>query len=133
MKYFLDTNIIIYAVKGNFPNIKEHFERVPSFNIYISSIVKAEIEYGAKKSADYMKTIKIYNKFMNIYNVVPFTEKETKIYGNIRSDLEASGNIIGTNDLLIASTVISHDGILVTHNTKEFERFKNLRIEDWTK
>ena len=132
MKYFLDTNIIIYAVKGTYPKIIEHFEKVPSFNIFIPSIVKAELEYGAKKSKNYQKSINIYNKFLDIYNVVPFTEDETIIYGDIRSVLEKSGNIIGANDMLIASIVKSHDGVLVTHNTKEFKKIDNLRIEDWT-
>ncbi len=36
------------------------------------------------------------------------------------------------NDLLIASTVIAEKGILVTHNTKEFERIPELNIVDWT-
>ena len=132
MKYFLDTNIIIYAIKSSYPKIKEHFEKVPSFNIFIPSIVKAEIEYGAKKSNDYAKVIELYNKFMCAYNVVSFAEEESIIYGDIRSDLEKMGKVIGANDMLIASIVISYDGVLVTHNTKEFERIKNLRIEDWT-
>jgi tRNA(fMet)-specific endonuclease VapC len=45
--------------------------------------------------------------------------------------LESIGNIIGGNDLLIASTVLANDGILVTHNTKEFNRVENLIVEDW--
>ncbi len=132
MKYFLDTNIIIYAVKGTYPKLIEHFENVPSFNIFIPSIVKAELEYGAKKSKDYKKAINIYNKFLDIYNIIPFTEEETIIYGDIRSKLEKSGSVIGGNDMLIASIVKSHDGVLVTHNKKEFERIEGLRIEDWT-
>lgn len=133
MKYFLDTNIIIYAVKGKYPSIVEHFENIPSYNIFVPSIVKAEIDYGAKKSSNYEKTISIYNKFLEIYNVVPFTNDETFIYGNIRSDLEKNGKIIGGNDMLIASIALSHDGVLVTHNVEEFSRIKNLKIEDWTK
>lgn len=133
MKYFLDTNIIIYAVKGKYPSIVEHFENIPSYNIFVPSIVKAEIDYGAKKSSNYEKTISVYNKFLEIYNVVPFANEEVPIYGNIRSKLEKDGKIIGGNDMLIASIVLSHDGVLVTHNVEEFSRIKNLKIEDWTK
>lgn len=132
MKYFLDTNIIIYAVKGLYPNTIRNFEKIPSFNIYIPSIVKAEIEYGAKKSNSYEKTINIYNKFIDIYNIIPFTNEEVSIYGDIRSELENKGQAIGANDILIASIVISHNGILVAHNVEEFKRVKELKIEDWT-
>ena len=53
MKYYLDTNIIIYAMKNEYPNIKNHFLRVPSSSIVIPNIVLAEIEYGARKSKNY--------------------------------------------------------------------------------
>lgn len=132
MNYFIDTNIIIYAIKGSYPNIMEKFKSTPSFEIMIPSIVSAELEYGAKKSSDYQKTIEVYRKFLSIYKVVPFTENEIEIYGDIRSELEKGGNMIGANDLLIASIVLSHNGILVTHNVGEFARIKKLKIEDWT-
>ena len=132
MNYFIDTNIIIYAIKGNYPNIMEKFKSTLSFEIMIPSIVSAELEYGAKKSSDYQKTIEVYRKFLSIYKVVPFTENEIEIYGDIRSELEKGGNMIGANDLLIASIVLSHNGILITHNVGEFARIKKLKIEDWT-
>lgn len=132
MDYFIDTNIVIYALKNTYPSIMQHFENAPSYNIVIPSIVKAEIEYGAKKSKNYKRTLELYNSFLRIYSIIPFTDKEASIYGDIRADLEKSGNVIGANDMLIASIVISHNGILVTHNTKEFSKIKNLKIEDWT-
>ena len=44
MKYFLDTNIIAYFMKGKYPKLKEHFESVDTSSILIPSIVLAEIE-----------------------------------------------------------------------------------------
>ena len=63
MQYYLDTNIIIYAIKGSYPNLMEHFKNVPKESIVIPEIVFAEIEYGARKSGNYEKTIEKYNKF----------------------------------------------------------------------
>ena len=40
---------------------------------------------------------------------------------------------LDTNYLLIASTVLSKGGILVTNNEKEFSRIPGLKIENWTK
>jgi predicted nucleic acid-binding protein len=42
-----------------------------------------------------------------------------------------NANIIGSNDLFIASIVLAHNGILVTHNTDEFKRVSGLKIDDW--
>lgn len=132
MKYYLDTNIIIYAMKNKYPNIKNHFLKVPSSSIVIPNIVLAEIEYGARKSKNYKKTIDVYNQFTNTFEMAEFSIKAVKEYGNIRKDLGKKGKIIGPNDLIIAAIVKSEDGILVTHNTNEFSIVKGLKIEDWT-
>ena len=132
MKYFLDTNIIIYFIKGQFPAIKEHFRGTPMQSIVIPSVVIAEIEYGARKSINYEKTISIYKKFTDNFIKVPFTLEAAIAYGKIRSDLERQGQPIGANDLFIASTVLSEGGILVTHNLREFSRIRGLKLEDWT-
>lgn len=132
MRYYLDTNIIIYALKNTFPSIKSHFEKIPAQSILIPDIVMAEIEYGAKKTVDYNKTIQHYNQFTDIFLKEPFDYKCAKAYGIIRSTLEKQGTPIGANDMLIAATVLANKGILVTHNTKEFSRINGLLIEDWT-
>ena len=131
MKYFLDTNIIIYAVKGMFPNLKKHFAMVPSTSIVIPSVVCAELEYGARFSRDYHKTKAIYSAFVREFQVANFGKAEAEAYGRIRSQLEKSGKLIGPNDLIIASTAFD-GGILVTHNVKEFSRVPGLALEDWT-
>ena len=132
MKYYLDTNIIIYAMKNEYPNIKNHFLKVPSSSIVIPNIVLAEIEYGARKSKNYKKTIDVYNQFTNVFEMAEFSMKAVKEYGNIRKDLEKQGKVIGPNDLIIAAIVKSEGGTLVTHNINEFSRVKGLKIEDWT-
>ena len=132
MKYYLDTNTIIYFIKGKYPALVHHFANVPRQSILIPEIVAAEIEYGAQKSTDYKQTIARYKLFTDAFEKVAFTSKATVIYGKVRADLEKSGTPIGPNDLIIAATVMAEDGILVTHNVKEFSRIKGLQVEDWT-
>lgn len=133
MKYYLDTNTIIYSIKGTYPSLVEHFKNVPKESIVIPEIVLAEIEYGARKSNNYNKTIKKYNEFTDYFDIAYFDKNASISYGIIRSELEKIGKQIGPNDLIIASIAQANEGILVTHNTKEFERIKELKIEDWTK
>lgn len=132
MKYYLDTNTIIYYIKGKFPALINHFGSVPRQSILIPEIVLAEIEYGARKSDNYEQTISKYRMFTDSFEKVAFARRASSIYGTIRADLEKKGIPIGPNDLIIASTVLAEDGVLVTHNIKEFGRIPNLRIEDWT-
>lgn len=130
MKYFLDTNIIVYAVKGMFPEIRKHFEQIPATSIVVPSIVCAELEYGARRSRDYAKTKALYDAFLREFLIVPFDKTAAKAYGKIRHQLEEQGMPIGPNDLVIAATAMG--GCLVTHDVREFSRIEGLRIEDWT-
>ena len=131
MKYFLDTNIIIYALKNTFPNIRNQFEKTPFTSIVVPDIVLAELEYGARKSNNYEKTIDLYNQFTNNFETFYFDKNSIIEYGKIRNTLQKTGNIIGANDLIIASIVKANRGILVTHNVKEFTKVEGLMIEDW--
>ena len=57
----------------------------------------------------------------------------TYVYAEIRSETEKKGEIVGPNDLLIASIVKFHTGILITNNCAEFKRIKGLKMENWVK
>jgi len=131
MKYYLDTNICIYFLKGKYESIRNRLQKSHPDEIKICSIVKAELLYGAEKSNKREDNLRKVSDFLFPFEIVAFDDNATKTYAKIRSELEKSGKIIGPNDLLIASTVLEHDGVLVTHNSKEFERVKNLHIEDW--
>lgn len=122
MRYFLDTNICIYALKNKFPRIKEIMENLSPFDIAIPSMVKAELYYGALKSEKKSKVISSLERFLSPFEVIPFGDREIMVYARIRANLEKNGNIIGPNDLIIAAITLSHGATLVTHNKNEFKR-----------
>ncbi len=132
MRYFLDTNICIYALKNKFPRIKEIMENLSPFDIAIPSMVKAELYYGALKSEKKSKVISSLERFLSPFEVIPFGDREIMVYARIRANLEKNGNIIGPNDLIIAAITLSHGATLVTHNKNEFKRVEDLVVEDWT-
>ena len=132
MKYFLDTNILSYIVKGKYPNILEHMKKVPAQCICIPSVVKAEIEFGARKSDNYDKLMMTYMRLLEPFDIKDFDSDASYWYGIIRERLSKNGIIIGPNDLMIASIVRANNGTLITHNTDEFKRIEELRLEDWT-
>ena len=132
MKYMLDTNICIYAVKRKFDCLAEKLFSQSKKNICISSIVKSEIEYGICKSAAPEKNRQAFKNFLKGIAILPYDEAAAKEYGEIRAALERQGKPIGGNDLLIAAHCRALNYILVTHNLKEFSRVENLEIEDWT-
>ena len=79
------------------------------------------------------KNIKQVEDFCRMFEIVPFDKAAVWVYAEIRANLERKGQIIGQNDLVIAATVLSRNGILITNNIKEFSRIEGLLYEDWTK
>jgi tRNA(fMet)-specific endonuclease VapC len=97
--------------------------------IAIPVIVMHEIAFGAYKSS---KTEQHLRNFENLgLSKVDFTEDDALCSGKIRAHLAARGTPIGANDTLIAAQALTRDLILVTHNTREFARVPDLKLEDW--
>lgn len=95
------------------------------------SIVKAELLYGALKSARPDRNVGRLRPFFNRFVSLPFDDASAEEYGQIRVALEMAGTPIGSNDLCIAAIARTNDLALVTHNTDEFSRVDELRLEDW--
>jgi len=131
MLYFLDTNICIYLIKNKPPEVKKYFDLVPVENVGISSVVLSELTYGVHKSNSIDKNTKALQHFILPFQVYDYTEKACNCYGEIRSDLERKGEIIGSMDLMIAAHALSEDATIVTNNTKEFCRVEGLNVENW--
>ncbi|WCL50777.1 type II toxin-antitoxin system tRNA(fMet)-specific endonuclease VapC [Leptospira sp. GIMC2001] len=129
--YLLDTNICIYIIKQKPPQVLKKLNLKRKSDIYISSISVAELEFGVSNS-DYPERNKVsLISFLSIFNILNFDDIDASEFGNIKSFLRKSGKIIGTMDLLIASQARARNLILVSNNTKEFERVPNLKLENW--
>ena len=66
------------------------------------------------------------------FEVVPFDKSDARVAGAIRSELEAEGRPIGPYDLLIAGQARARGLTLVTADSDEFQRVKDLDGEDWS-
>lgn len=87
----------------------------------------SEIKDGHNQSAAYQlltDTILMLSEF----DVLQYDAQAREIY----QSLKAQRIRVGTQDMRIASIVISHNGILLTRNRRDFEKIPNLLIEDWT-
>ena len=131
--YFLDTNTCIYFLNGKYESLRTKILSTPPNEISIPAIVKAELLLGAYKSQKKKENVEKVEKFLEPFEVVPFFDLISYVYADLRNETEKVGENVGPNDLLIASIVKFHDGILVTNNVKEFERIKGLKIENWAK
>jgi len=129
--YLLDTNICIYIIKKKPDDVIIKLKSKSKKDIYISSITIAELEYGVSKSKFPEKNKIALIEFLSIFKILNFDDHDAMEFGIIKSDLESKGKIIGPMDLLLAAQAKSKNLILITNNTKEFERIKDLKIENW--
>ncbi len=131
MKYLLDTNTCIRYLNGTASGVLNRLRDTPMDEVAVCAVVKAELFYGAAKSAHPEKTLAKQRAFLDSLTSLPFDDVAAEKYSAIRAHLERQGTPIGPNDLMIAAIALARDLTLVTHNTREFSRVPNLKIEDW--
>jgi tRNA(fMet)-specific endonuclease VapC len=128
----LDTNICVYIIKKKSENVLTQLKKHKDDGLFISAITLAELEFGNENSL-YKERNKIaLIEFLTIIDVKYFDAPVAKEYGIIKKDLKSRNSIIGPLDMLIGAHAKSLNMILVTNNVKEFERIKDLKIENWT-
>ena len=127
---FLDTNTVIHYLRGK-ESVVSRLQATSRRELAIPSVVAYEIEYGMLKSGS-ERGKSLVSGLLRDLKEVPFDQEAARESARIRLDLETRGVMIGPMDLLIAGSAVSHGAVLVTSNTKEFSRVKNLRVLDWT-
>ena len=131
MKYMLDTNICIYAMKNKPEKVLQRLKEEINEGVCISSITLAELEYGMKYSSNPAKNEQALLRFLVPLSVLPFGAAAAAEYGEIRMFLQKQGTPIGPLDMLIAGHAKVEGITLVTNNVREFERVPLLEIENW--
>lgn len=132
MKYMLDTNICIYLIKKISPKVLKHLQSRVAGEIGMSSVTLAELRYGVEKSRHVEKNRQALDEFILPLEIADFDEKSAERYGKVRASLEKEGKPIGSMDMLIGAHALSLGVTLVTNNTREFKRIKDLKVADWS-
>ena len=133
MTWFLDTNIVIFCLRGKSPSAMRKIMNTPAAAIKIPFQVKAELLHGAAKSNKPAEGRRAVLEFIHPFQLILPSDEILEQYVMIRSELERSGSVISEADLWIAATALASDGMIVTNNVREFSRVPGLAVEDWTK
>lgn len=131
LKYMLDTNLCVRVLRERPHGLRARFN-AESSSLCISTVVLYELLYAAAKSVRPTESRKAVEAFAERLQVLEFDSDAALHAGEIRAELERSGNVIGGYDLLIAGHARSRGLIVVTNNLREFQRVDGLRVEDWS-
>jgi predicted nucleic acid-binding protein len=131
--YLFDTDVLSNVVKENpSPYLLKRLKKIPREIQFSTAINMAEIYYGAHKSPNREKIIRIFEEkvFPNV-TILAFDEGSARVYGKIKAKLENKGLVKSEPDLRIASIAIQHQLILITRNIKHFKDIPGLHVENW--
>lgn len=131
IKFLLDTNICSDIINNPNGKVANRLFHEGEHHASINWVVKAELRFGATKkgSAELQRRV---DALINELAHTVFEEHSIiNQYIAIRHDLTQRGELIGQNDLWIASHAVAQNLTLVTHNTKEFSRVQGLKVVDW--
>jgi tRNA(fMet)-specific endonuclease VapC len=131
MKAMLDTNICIYIIKRRPHRCSIGLALSPLGTLVFQASLRAELEYGAAKSAQPRRNREALEEFVSPLDLDPFDRDAAEAYGRIRAALDRKGLPIGAMDMLIAAHALSLGANLVTNNETEFRRVSGLRVENW--
>ena len=131
-RYMLDTDTCSYIMKRSNGAVLKRLQQVPVGDVCISVITKSELLFGVELSLRRQQDEVALNAFLRYVEVLDFPDAASLHYAKIRADLKTLGTMIGANDLFIAAHARSLGLMLVTNNTREFGRVRDLAVENWT-
>ena len=129
MRYLLDTNIVSDLVRNPQGKIAARIARVGEESVCTSIIVAAELRYGAARKGSTRLLAQLLT-VLGAFEILPFETPAEITYGELRARLEATGQPIGGNDMLIAAHAVSLGHTIVTDNEREFSRVDGLNLEN---
>ncbi|MCI5143988.1 MAG: type II toxin-antitoxin system VapC family toxin [Candidatus Electrothrix sp. AR3] len=130
--YLLDTDTIIYNLKGH-PTVQENLRQHYKDPLCLSVISLMELYYGVYKSEKVESNLAKVKTIESSLTLIRAGEEVVELFGMLKSQQEAKGQRVDDFDLVIASTALSHNLILVTNNTRHFQRIEGLKLENWSK
>ena len=130
MRYLLDTDICIYAIKNRPAQVIARLRAHETDGIGISNISVAELFFGAANSGS-ARNLEALRHFLEPLEIADFDAAAAEVYGDVRLALERAGTPIGPLDTQIAAHALAMGVVLVTNNTREFERVLGLVVENW--
>ena len=128
-RFMLDADTVSYAIRGEGHVAPRLLEHQPS-ELCLSSITLAELRFGAEAKRS-QKLKRAIRSFVKDVAVVPFDESAADRFALVAAVLARRGEPIGAFDTLMAAHALSLGLVVVTNNTKHFNRVPGLRVENW--
>jgi tRNA(fMet)-specific endonuclease VapC len=125
----LDTDVCIEILRGNAQVLQRR--RSTLDRVATTWITACELAYGAANSRAPEPNQTLVTEFLSTLPILDFTMPAALLFGYHKARLRAAGTTVADADLMIAAIALAHGATLVTGNTRHYEGFEGLRLEDW--
>ena len=133
ISHALDTNAAIALLNGKSVKLAQRLFAQVAGSVVLPTIVAHELYWGAFRSRDVRRNLENLHALAKELPLLDFDPDDARVAGEVRAALAARGEPIGPYDVLIAGQAKARKLVLVTNNTREFERVAGLTVEDWTR
>jgi tRNA(fMet)-specific endonuclease VapC len=125
-------NTASYLIKGKSRVIEDKLAVLVPSMVCISVMTRAELQYGLKRLPTDHRLHLAVSQFLKIVRILPWDAEAADWYATIRHQLVSTGQPIGEMDMMIAAHSLSVGAVLVTNNSRHFERIEApLILENW--
>ena len=134
--YMLDTNICSFIMREQPDAVIQRLEQavLRSHRIVISAITYSEMRFGATGPKASPRHLELVDAFCaRLDAILAWDRAAVDATTEVKVALRLAGTPIGPNDTAIAGHAVATGAILVTNNTREFERVPGLMLEDWVR
>ncbi|HEU0043537.1 type II toxin-antitoxin system VapC family toxin [Sphingomonas sp.] len=122
MRYLLDSNIIIAALRGAHLPLRARMAACDEGDLVTSSIVYAEVALGALRGE--APAIEVLDQFLADVPVLNFDQPAAMSYARLPFERDRYDHLIAGHALALGLAV-------ATANTEDFERLPGVRVENW--
>lgn len=139
MIYLLDTSVLVDLLRRPDSPVKDKIREAGIDNCCISDVTAYELYAGAcragtgatKRTTEEIEaSIRKIDGILSAISIIP-SSSAMKYAGKQKAALTDRGETICDLDIIIASTAVVNDLILVTSNEKHQDRLDGVRCDNW--
>jgi predicted nucleic acid-binding protein len=131
MGFLIDTSVFIDIERGRI-SLDDFLKGFTGQELFIATISASELLVGAHRSNTEPRRLQRLGFVERIFEriaTIPFDLRSARMHATLWIELTESGQRLGANDLLIASTALAYGHGVVTSDVKAFNRVPGLLVQ----
>jgi len=129
--FLLDTDTIIYSLKGN-RKVMDNLTRYADVPKAISVITSGELIFGARKSQRVQENLAKVYRIREMFPIVDISPAIMECFGEVKAEQQSRGVTVADLDLMIGVSALTMGYCVVTNSTRHFARIPGLNVTNWS-